>query len=83
MPFDWSAILDWLVLQAPVAGTVLMILGGLVVVGTLYVRLTPNLEDDAFLAKLEAMPILGDILKVIVRFSPFQRKEVSSLMKKK
>ena len=83
MPFDWTAILNWGIEQAPIVGTILMILGGLVVVGSLYVKLTPNVKDDAWWAKLESTPLLGDIMKAIVAFSPFNRKEAVSLTKKR
>lgn len=54
---------------------VLALLGALVVLGAAYVKLTPSQSDDAWWSKLEAMPVLGVVLKVLVRFSPLARKD--------
>lgn len=70
-----EAVLGMLVAKFPAVGFVLMGLGGLVVIGLVYVKLTPNVEDDALVAKIEAMPIVGDLLKALKSFSPVQRKE--------
>lgn len=72
---DWSIILAWVQTVSPIVSYVLMALGGLVVLGATYVKLTPTQDDDAWFAKLEAIPILGTLLQALVAFSPFQRKE--------
>lgn len=54
---------------------VLMALGGLVVIGSAYVKITPTQDDDAWFAKLEALPFVGSVLGFLVKFSPFSRKE--------
>lgn len=72
---DWSIILTWVQPLSPMVGYVLMALGGLVVLGSAYVKITPTQDDDAWFAKLEAIPILGSLLQALVAFSPFQRKE--------
>lgn len=55
---------------------VLMMLGGLVCLGYAYVKASPKKEDDQWLQKIEAMPIVGLLLRVLVALSPVDRKEV-------
>lgn len=55
-------------IQAHVSMLLLQVLGGLVVAGQSYVALQP------VFAKLEALPILGDLLKGLAAFAPIQRK---------
>lgn len=72
----WSFIAGLLpVGVAQVVGYVLMGLGTLVVLAYAYVKVTPSQDDDAWFAKLEAMPVLGDLLKFLMKFSPVSRKE--------
>jgi len=54
---------------------VLSTLGSLVVIGHVYVSMTPSKSDDAWYAKLESMPIVGDLLKLLLKFSPISRIE--------
>lgn len=53
----------------------LMGLGALVIMGYTYIQMTPSLDDDAWLKKLEDNKIAGYVLRLLVRFSPVQRKE--------
>jgi hypothetical protein len=52
-----------------------MALGALVVIGYTYVKATPTKEDDKWVERLESKPIIGLILKFLVKFSPVARKE--------
>jgi Na+-transporting NADH:ubiquinone oxidoreductase subunit NqrC len=72
---DLNNVMEFLKGLHPVIPLVLSLLGALVVVGGIYVKLTPNQDDDAWFAKLEAMPVLGQILKVLIAMSPVRRKE--------
>lgn len=54
---------------------VLGALGALVVAGSTYVALTPTQDDDKWWAALEAKPVIGHVMKFLVRFSPIYRKE--------
>lgn len=72
---DASLILAWLSGLSPIVPVVLAALGALVVLGQAYVALTPSQSDDAFYAKLEAIPLLGAILKALVAFAPIQRRD--------
>lgn len=68
-------IVLWLNAHAP--ASVLLILGCLgllVVVGSAVIAITPTKNDDAFLAKLYDVPVLGLILKVLAAFSPLDKK---------
>lgn len=49
-------------------------LGGLVVLGQIYIAATPTKRDDAWFAKLEATAGLGTVLRVLKSFAPIQRK---------
>lgn len=61
----------------PGLGYILMALGLLVVVGRIYVSVTPSQEDDEWFARLEEIPVLGALLKILVKFSPVQRANAS------
>ena len=49
-----------------------MILGSLVIIGTVVDALSPKIE---FMEKILAIPVLGDVLKALKRFSPFNVKD--------
>lgn len=70
-----EALLANLVSVHPAIPLVLSALGTLVILGATYVALTPTKADDAWWAKLEATPVIGQLLKGLTAFSPFQRKE--------
>lgn len=67
-------ILNFLVGKWPVVGIVLQVLGGLVVAGYIYVKMSASKSDDALVLKLEGMPVVGSLLKALIAFSPVQRK---------
>lgn len=71
---DLSAIALMLAAKFPIVGLILSGLGILVVVGLAVVALTPSKKDDEAVSKLEAMPIVGQLLKVLASFSPIQKK---------
>lgn len=60
----------------PVLQVILVILGSLVVLASTYVKLTPTQDDDAWFAKVEAVPVLGDVIKFLLKFSAISRKDV-------
>ena len=72
---DLYQLLTFLQGLSPYATYVLMALGSLVVIASIYVKLTPNPKDDEFLAQLEAKPFIGDLLRALVRFSVVARVE--------
>lgn len=71
---DVAMILQMVVDKVPVVGFVFMGLGALVILGQAYVAISPSKDDDAFLAKVEAIPVLGHILKALASFAPIQKK---------
>jgi len=71
---DLQMVLDWLVQKLPVLPMVLGVLGSLVVVMTAFVAATPNQDDDAWLAKVKAIPLVGSIIVALEKFSVIQRK---------
>lgn len=68
-------ILNLIVNAMPAARYLLMGLGGLVVLGQVYVALTPNQDDDAWFARLEGVPVVGALIRAVKAFAPIQRKE--------
>lgn len=71
---DFGQILEMLKPLAPWVGTVLKILGALVVIGMAIVAATPSLEDDKRVEKIMAFPFIGPLLIALSNFSPFQKK---------
>jgi len=72
---DLQGILDMLAGLHPIVPLVLAGLGGLVVAGQAYVMVSPSKDDDAWLAKIEAMPVVGSILRGLKAFAPIQKKD--------
>lgn len=73
---DLGQIVAWI--NAHVPAPVLLVLGCLgmlVAVGTAVIGMTPSKNDDAWLAKLYDVPVLGFVLKLLVAFSPLDKKE--------
>lgn len=58
----------------PIVNIILVCLGALVVLGYAYVKMTPTQDDDAWWAKMEAIPVLGVLLQGLSKMSPVQRK---------
>lgn len=69
-----DAVLQVLAGLHPVVGYILMGLGALVVIGLGVVAITPSQEDDAFVEKMKAIPVLGQLLLALQNFSPIQKK---------
>lgn len=80
---DYMMALEWIKALGPTAAYILMGLGTFVVLGTGYVKMTPNLDDDAWLAKMESKAIIGPILKALRSFSLFLRKDDAQAALKK
>lgn len=72
---DTTQIVEFIMKYAP-APVLLVIgfLGLLVVMGTAVIAMTPTKNDDAWLAKLYDVPVLGFVLKVLAAFSPLDKK---------
>jgi hypothetical protein len=58
----------------PAVQVSLAALGGLVVLGQAIVILTPSKADDEAVSKIEAMPIVGPVVKALAAFAPIQKK---------
>lgn len=72
---DWTPVLDFFNTLAPWVNYVFMGLGGIVVVGTFVDSVVPDEKDKGFMKKAFALPIIGDLLKGLSKFSPFNVKE--------
>lgn len=72
---DLQGIFDMLSGLHPAVPLVLAGLGALVVLGQAYVMVSPSKNDDAWLAKIESMAVVGAILKGLKAFAPIQKKD--------
>lgn len=70
MSFDLTLLIPWLTSLSPVIPLVFTILGILVTAGQAIVLITPSQTDDAFLAKIWQVPVLGQFLKALAAFAP-------------
>lgn len=71
---DFEMILMWLNGLNPMVHLILVIFGTLVVLATAYVKAFPNTTAGTWIAKIEAMPIIGALLNALMAFSVVQRK---------
>jgi len=72
---DWTPVLDFLLTLTPWMGYLFMALGALVTIGIMVDSMIDDEKDKGFMKKILAIPLLGDILKGLKRFSPFNTKE--------
>ena len=72
---DMSVIMAWLSSLASWVQPALMYLGLLVVVLRAIVKLTPTGKDDALLAKLDAIPLLGPFLSGVASKAPLEPRK--------
>jgi|GEM_PF-4332355 F0F1-type ATP synthase membrane subunit a len=69
-------IVDFLANSFPdIAGIALAALAGLVVLGRIYIAMSPTKKDDQWLQEQEAKPYVGMAFRVLAAFSPIQRKD--------
>lgn len=76
---DWSPVLEFLKTLAPWVQYVFIALGSLVVIGTGVDAIVPDEKDHGFMTKLFAIPVVGDLLKALSKFSPFNVREDKKL----
>jgi uncharacterized membrane protein len=69
---DFSIILTYLMTLSPWISYVVMGLGSLVVIGTAIDKVFVQFD---FMDKIYAIPVLGDFLKALAKFSPFNVRE--------
>lgn len=72
---DWTPVLEFLKTLAPWVGYVLAGLGSLVVVGSAIDQVIPDEKDKGFMKKVMAVPVLGELLKTLTKFSPFNTRQ--------
>jgi len=72
---DWTPIVEFLMSLGPWVSYVFMGLGAFVVLGSFIDGMVPDEKDGGWMKKILAVPILGDFLKFIKKFSPFNVKE--------
>ena len=72
---DWAPVLDFFNTLAPWVNPAFMGLGGFVVIGTFVDSVIPDEKDHGFMKKAYAIPVLGELLKGLAKFSPFNVKD--------
>ena len=72
---DWTPVFDFFTTLAPWVQYLFMGLGSLVVAGTFIDSVIPDETDKGFMTKAFAIPIIGDVLRGMAKFSPFNVKE--------
>jgi hypothetical protein len=72
---DYQPIIDFLLTLSPSVSYILMALGTLVTLGLLVDSLVPDEKDKGFMSKILGIPLLGDFLKFLTRFSPLNIKD--------
>lgn len=72
---DWTPILDFLNTLAPWVIYILSSLGTLVVLGTGIDALIPDEKDKGFMGKVMNIPVLGQLLDALIKYSPFNFKK--------
>lgn len=72
---DWTPVLEFLMTLAPWVSYVFMGLGALVVIATAVDGMIDDTKDHGFMKKIMEIPVLGDLLKAISKFSPFNHRE--------
>lgn len=68
-----ESLLDALMQLIPGSGKVLMWLGLIVVSAQSFVLITPTTKDNAFMAKLDGILLVGGLLRAIRAFAPKQK----------
>lgn len=57
----------------PIVHLIVVILATLVVAGQAIVTVTPTTADDAFWAKIKAIPLVGQFIVWLTNFAPFHK----------
>jgi|GEM_PF-3332328 len=66
----------------PILGILLAFLGGIVVIAQIVIALTPSKDDDAWVAKVWALPLVGKVLLLLERFAPVTKKTDAEMQAK-
>lgn len=70
----WDGILVTLSGMVPWGAMALQVVGGLCVVASAVVKVSPSVEDDNWWSALLEKPMIGPLLKALLKFSVFQMK---------
>lgn len=71
---EYDGILAYLASLNPIVPVIFAGLGMVVVAAQAFVALTPTPADDNFMAKIDAIPVLGAILRGLRKFAPIGKK---------
>ncbi len=71
---EFETIVNFIINLWPMAEYIFIGLGALVVVGTTIETIVPDKYDKGFMKKIMSVPVLGEFLNFISKFSPFNSK---------
>lgn len=76
----WDSLIQWVMqflggfaTNNPLVHTIVVILGTLLVAAQAIVSATPSTSDDAWWAKLKAIPYVGPFIVWLTNFAPFHK----------
>ena len=79
---DFQVIYDFLANLAPWVGSVLSWIGLAMVIGSLVDAIIPDKYDKGFMSWVNKIPVVGEFLNFLKRFSPWNVKELENIEKK-
>lgn len=70
---DLMPIIQGLMAKFPALSMILVVLGSLVVLAQVLIPLTPSKADDAAWAKINSIPVIGSLIKILLSFAPIKK----------
>lgn len=75
---EFGELLVYLMGLSPIVGYVFMGLGAIVVIAIGLDKVIDDKHDKGFSKKILSIPILGDLLRALTKFSPFNNRDNSN-----
>lgn len=72
---DFSGLFEYLKTLNPIVSTILQIIGSICVIASVVDKIIPDDKDRGFFGKILSIPILGSLVRALIKFSPFNYKE--------
>jgi hypothetical protein len=76
----WDSLIQWvlgfltnLATSNPIVHAIVVVVATLVLAGQAIVTVTPTTADDAFWAKIQALPIVGQFIVWLTKWAPFHK----------
>ncbi len=71
---DFSILLEMLANAVPIVRVILEIIGLVLGAVVTIIALTPYKGDDKVLEDIKKLPLVGNLLAALIKFSPFSKK---------